>query len=268
MVKKLIKHEFIYYLRTLAIFLPVMLFMGLSTCIVQLIKNETVWFLIIQVGSYSLLVIGTIACALITSILGIVRFYKNMYSSEGYLTFTLPISNNQHIFAKLITYVTCEIVSLLVVIISWFIALAPHLHFLPQLFKELIELLKLINAGDVILFTFETIIMLIIGVFSTPLLYYACISIGQLAKKNRILLAIGAYYIYTVIVQALSTIASAIFTLFGTMGAFENIAIFITEHPSVSIHGFMWITIIFSAAVSFVFYLITKKIMDNKLNLE
>ena len=41
MVKKLIKHEFIYYLRTLAIFLPVMLAMGLSTLIVQLFKNDT-----------------------------------------------------------------------------------------------------------------------------------------------------------------------------------------------------------------------------------
>ena len=272
MVKKLIKHEFIYYLRTLAIFLPSLIVMAIFTAIVQLFKNESVWFLIIQVGAYSLLGIASIACALLTTILGVVRFYKNMYSSEGYLTFTLPISNSQHIFAKLLAYITCEIASLLVLIIAWIIALSPHLSFLsdvlPVIMQGIKELFNLINTFDIILFLIEGFIILCVSAISTPLLYYACISIGQLAKKNRILLAIGAYYIYTLIVQALSTIGSAFITLLGTMGAFENLGAFISAHPSLSIHGVMWILIIFTAAVSFVFYLITLKIMTKKLNLE
>ena len=56
MVKKLIKHEFIYYLRSLLIIFPVVIVMGLFTCIVQLFENKTVWYVIIQVGSYTLLV--------------------------------------------------------------------------------------------------------------------------------------------------------------------------------------------------------------------
>ena len=268
MVKKLIKHEFIYYLRTLAIFLPVMLAMGLSTLIVQLFKNDTIWFTIIQIGSYTLLVFASFVCIFLTAILGIVRFYKNMYSSEGYLTFTLPVSNNQHIFAKLLTYVVCEVVSVIVVILTWLIALAPHLGILPVIFEDIVEFIRLMKAGQLILFIIEITILLLISVISNPLLYYACISVGQLAKKNRILLAIGAYYIYTVIVQILSTIGSAFFTLIITLGAFEGLIYFIEAHPMFAFHGFMWITIILSAALAFVFYLITIKIMNKKLNLE
>ena len=268
MVKKLIKHEFIYYLRTLTITFPILIIMGLSTLVVQLFQNETIWYTIIQVGSYTLLVFASIVCIFLTTILGVIRFYKNMYSTEGYLTFTLPVSNNQHIFTKLLAYVVCEAVSVIVVILTWIIALIPHLDILPVIFEAIIEFIKLLNTGHFILFIIEMIIMLFIGALTNPLLYYACISIGQLAKKNRILLAIGAYYIYTVIVQILSTIGSAFFTLVGTLGAFEGLFNFIELHPMLAFHGFMWIVIIMSAALLFVFYLITIKIMNKKLNLE
>lgn len=268
MVKKLIKHEFIYYLRSLLIVYPVMLVMGLFTCIVQFLQNETIWYLIIQIGSYTLLVFASVVCLFLATILGVIRFYKNMYSSEGYLTFTLPISNKQHLFSKVITFITCQVVSFIVVCVAWLLALAPHLHFLPEVLNALAELISLIKPLDIILFIFESIIILLLSLIYTPLLYYSCISIGQLAKKNRILLAIGVYYIYNVVVQAISTIGSAVFTLVGTLGAFEGIFTFIGNYPSLSFHGFMWIMIIISAGVSFAFYLINLKIMNNKLNLE
>ena len=63
------------------------------------------------------------------------------------------------------------------------------------------------------------------------MLYYACISIGQTAKKNRILLAIGVYYIYTIIVQVISTVFSVVFSLLSVSGVLDSLLIRISENP-------------------------------------
>ena len=37
-----------------------------------------------------------------TSLLTAIRFYKNLFSDEGYLTLTLPVTRGQHLFSKTI----------------------------------------------------------------------------------------------------------------------------------------------------------------------
>ena len=105
MVKKLFKHEFVYYLRSLLIYLPVVLVIGGLSRLMVCFESESGIYSLLLGSTLLMLYFGTLACVIITFILSIVRFYKNMFSAEGYLTLTLPVSKTTHLFVKLTTAV-------------------------------------------------------------------------------------------------------------------------------------------------------------------
>lgn len=124
MVKKLLKQEYKYYIRTLIFVYPAVLLLGVSTRVIQFFEVNHPLYYLAFVGVMLIFIIGSAAAAIATEVLGVVRFYKNMYSSEGYLTFTLPVNNHEHLISKLIAHASCSIISLLVVLVSWIIAFA------------------------------------------------------------------------------------------------------------------------------------------------
>ena len=96
MVKKLLKHEFIYYFRTFALFLPIVLVIAAMTRVFRLFENSDSVIASIAVGSSALMLfVACWALLVLSVIVAVVRFYKNMYSAEGYLTFTLPVKHSE-----------------------------------------------------------------------------------------------------------------------------------------------------------------------------
>ena len=47
----------------------------------------------------------------------------------------------------------------------------------------------------------EVLLLILVAIICGYLLIYACISIGQLARKNKILAAVGVYFGYSVVLQ-------------------------------------------------------------------
>jgi hypothetical protein len=112
----------------------------------------------------------------------------------------------------------------------------------------------------------ELLIILFLSFILKPIQYYAFISIGQTAKKNRILLAIGAGYLYIVILQVLSTVALMIIAFLSP--TFDFIGDFVINHPMAFIHVCLWIIILIYGLLNVLFYTVNIKIMNKKLNLE
>ena len=271
MVKKLLKQEYKYYIRTLIFVFPAVLLLGLFTRIIQIFEVDHYLYNIAFGGTVIILVISSIACVIASEILAIVRFYKNLYSTEGYLTFTLPVNNHQHLISKLIAHILCNIVSAFVVFLAWMIAFA-NFEIVNNIFVGLETLLSLIDVSSnlihIIFYFIEFIIILIISIVCKPLIYYSCISIGQLAKKNRILLAIGVYYLYGVIVNIFGTILTMLFSIVGLSGGFDWIIPLFEAHPLAFIHIVLWIVIVVFLGVTAFMYYINVYIMTKKLNLE
>lgn len=274
MVKKLLVQEYKYYIRTLMFILPALILYGITTRIIQFFQTDSPLYSILFFGSLLIFIFGSIGVIIAAEVLGIVRFYKNMYSTEGYLTFTLPVSNHQHLISKLIAHVSCIVVTFIVVIIAWLVAFVGT-DFLKMVFdgigvviSELINIDFGVNIIHIIIYVIEFLIILLVSLFTNPLLYYACISIGQTAKKNRILLAIAAFYIYTVIIQVITTFGTMIFTLLGMVGAFKGVGQFIGAHPFAAIHIFIFAIMLVAIGLTCLYYFINIKIMNNKLNLE
>lgn len=276
MVKKLLKHEFIYYFRTFSLFLPIVLVISVMARVFSLINdrsNPSMIRAITEIADFSASAMLFVSCAalLVLSVaIAIVRFYKNMYSAEGYLTFTLPVTNAQHIFVKLIGAIAWQTVCLLTVFTAGCIALAgPELADAFKLIAHLMdEIVFELGVGHVVAFAAEILILILISVVSTTLLYYACITVGQTAKKNRILMTVGAYFIYYIATQAISTVFTIAFTVLGMSNAFDGILPWIAAHPFATLHTVLCGAIVISAAMTAGFWIVTQKIMTKKLNLE
>ena len=270
MVKKLLKHEFIYYFRTFGVLLPIVLVIGAMTRVFRFFDNGNV-LNEIALGSSSLMLFAACsALILLSTVVAVVRFYKNMYSSEGYLTFTLPVTNAQHIFVKLFVAIVCQAVCILTIVLSVSIAISG------QLFADVFRLIGswidglfvIYGTANAIGFAIEAIILCVISPIMNMLLYYACITVGQMAKKNRILMSFGAYFVYYVATQIVATAFSMVVTILGMAGALDGITAWITNNANSAIHVFLCIAIVVYAAMATVFYLVTHRIMTKKLNLE
>lgn len=269
MVKKLLRHEFLYYIRNFSLFLPIILVVGIMTRVFRFLDNGSILTEIAVGSSVIMLWVSCMALMLLSTAAAVVRFYKNMYTAEGYLTFTLPVSNAQHIFVKLLVAVVCQAICLLTVVLSVVIAasgepLAEFFLLMGEAFGELSPVVGL----NMIVYALEFLLILILAAASNMLLFYACITIGQLAKKNRILLAIGAYFIYYVGTQVLSTILSILFAIFSMTPLIDALFTWAFLFPVLAIHIYLGVFLLFSAGLVALFFFITHRIMTKRLNLE
>ena len=143
-------------------------------------------------------VIAIIAIAVATVVLMLRRFYFNMLKDEGYLTFTLPATVGQHIASKMIVCITWFIATIVLTVVSIFVVTySKYIDYARCISNSVQELTQLGAWGYVA----EGIIAAIVTVIGMPILMYACLSIGQLYTKHRVVGAILAYIGYYIINQ-------------------------------------------------------------------
>ena len=119
MVGKLFKYEAKYYLRHIIPFVIIVLasalFMKILFLLKMMLKIENVVFDIIFGSSQILFGVSIAVCFGAVAVLSVIRFYKNLYGPEGYLSFTLPVTAAQHVWAKLLASLTFDVSVILLV---------------------------------------------------------------------------------------------------------------------------------------------------------
>ncbi len=274
MVRKLLKHETKYYARTLLIYEIVLFTLAVFTRVLMFFETDSIIYYLLQGSSFLLFALAVIGCSLMASVISIFRFYKNLFTSEGYLTFALPVSTNQHLFAKLLSAFVYNMVVFVSTIIAFLVTISGDI--LNESIKAGIYLFN--KAGEllpevpitthIIFYIIEFIVILNVSTIFSLLLFYACIAIGQTAKKNRILLAVAVYFGYMTITEIISTLISIILSISVNFKFAEDVALFMTDHPFATIHISFCSSIIISAIMCVIFYIITNTIIKRKLNLE
>lgn len=269
MVKKLLKQEITYYIRSLT---PVfIILMGISILgrITHIFESDSWIYEIIGNASVAVYAVSVLAALGFATAFIIIRYYKNMFTGEGYLTLTLPVSYEQHLITKLLSAVLVSFTSLVIVLISCVVFLGSE--WMVEIYKAAAYLAQHIiekvgaNFG---LYVIEFLILLIVGTITEILNYYMCISLGQTFKKRRILAAIGIYYGLYLVVQVGTIIVSTILTLAWENVDFEVIEKWLSANYIGLIHGGMIGGIIMSIILSCVMFLICRFVLKNKLNLE
>ena len=270
MVKKLFKHEFLAALRLWLPMQIILLAVALFGRIVQFFETDTTAYNIVFGSSAVIYVLAIFTSLMLTQIFGIVRFYKNLFSPEGYLSFTLPVTTEQHITVKTVVAACSMVGSLLVAFISFAVFTAGEVF--VEVMKAAGYLIKMfINEFGRVNFVFylaEGIALLAVGLLGGFLLYYACIALGQTFKKNRVIGAVGVYFIYYAIVQLCSTVLMIILTFWANTPFFEAIVDFIDTCPEAFIHLALIGLLLFAMVMTAVYFLIIRLVIRKKLNLE
>ncbi len=218
-------------------------------------------------------IFGIIAFSILSLILVYVRFYKNFFTDEGYLTFTLPVKRSQLLNSKLISSVLTMCCTSAILIADIFILLAlgigqpffdefltPFVQFISELFVELpIE-------GHLYIFTWAVLVLisfLLSSIFST-LFLFACITFAAvITKKAKVITAIGIYY-------AASGVMTGFLQILYMFG-FTSIIDWIAELPENTVKFFitallLGITLAL-ALVCLMLYTLEYFMLDRKLNL-
>ena len=272
MVKKLLKYEFTAMLRKILPIALVVLGTAVLNRIIQFFESDHSTYQIVFWSSVVLLVVSCVVLLVGTLWITVSRFYRNIYTNEGYLTLSLPVTADQHLGTKLLTAVCCGAISLAVCILAAMIAMSGSM--LVEVIRAELYLFReaagYIGRGHLCFYITEFLLMLLLSEIKTVLVLYACVSLGQLGKKNknRPARAVGFFFIYYFAMQALATIFMIVFAALEISGALQNIIEWIELHSRASVHILFCFIIIWSAGFSVVYYLISRHVLTKKLNLE
>ena len=271
MVRKLLKHETLAFGRSMLPMWVILLGMSVFARIVQFFESESTVYSIVRGSTFIVFGISVAVCLVMTLVVCIKRFYVNMFTGEGYLTMTLPVTAEQHIFSKLLISVAGFVASVIVVLVALSITALGEV--LVEVFKAagyLFDKMYQQIGFHSVVFIIEFIIVLLVIVAYQMLLFYGCISVGQLARKNRVLAAFGTYFALYVIEQILGTIMVIFVSLQLTWltALMEKLGLYAIKHPYVVAHGGIWIGIVIYVIIGAVFFFVSRYIIKNRLNLE
>ena len=289
MVKKLLKYEFKARAPMLLLMWGIIIAVACAARILAIIvyhapetENPAVSTIIgivsiFHTSSVAMLVIGCIAMVVITMVLNVVRFYKNLYSAEGYLSFTLPVSRKQHIFAKTFVSFVMTAGGILVCFIAGLIN--TDFESLRAMLEQT-GLNTLIDAfvaecGTVncVLYIIEAVLVIVAFILCGIMKYNACLSIGQLARRRKILLSFGVYAGLYFARQFISTVFVAILmplTLFNNNfnGFIERINEWFEGNSAAGFHIILCVNLAIYVIGFVLFSIATYLPMKKKLNLE
>lgn len=175
------------------------------------------------------LFVALIAYSVGTQIFLLIRFYRNKFTDEGYLTFTLPVNSHQIFLSSALYILIWQIISGLVVTVAFYTAIlfgtAQDGILNPDIFEAtdiIFNDFRFIFGEDTYegYLTLSFLKTLVAGLASTVVMMTS-VTVGAVAaKRHKLLAAIGIYYGATVVINAISGALSFFVMVFSS--ASEN----------------------------------------------
>ena len=202
MLGKLMKHEF---RATARVMLPVM---GAMVAL-ALLANLSIRGLAGNLSDVPLLRIlfvliiiffsvAVVATAVMSLVIMVSRFYRNLLKDEGYLMFTLPVSVHELIWSKLIVSLVWFLgTGLLIFLVMALMALNlshTNLQMIIEQFPSWSEIIGWLDEagvrGQVVTFLVQIVFGTLIGILTACLHFYAAMSLGHMFSKDKVLLSV------------------------------------------------------------------------------
>ena len=166
-------------------------------------------------------------CAVAMQFLAVWRFYKSRFTDEGYLTFTLPATSHEILLSSLVNCLIAMVIGVVTAAASVvglvMVAFTALDGFYDTLWQELPRLLEMLGQalsqaemGYVWLALLDMVCGALLGVVTMLL----SVTIGSLiAKKHKVLAAVGVYYGIQVAISMLTGVLAATQALRAVQGA-------------------------------------------------
>lgn len=277
MLGKLIKHELRGSGRTMLPFILVSLFLavmaGFSMRAMEH-QQDYSWFNILFGIVIFLFAVGLMTVCVMTVVVMINRFRQNLLGDEGYLMFTLPVSVDQHIWAKLIvsiiwfaaTFLTCVLAVVLVLLcnvrtfdVNW----PDVVHVMGEMrhAMEAFGVMHLVGYG------LELLVLLFAGACFSCLTFYCAMAIGYSFSNRKVLMSILAFVGIDILLSVLqSTVIMLLNGIPGLEQLMENMNLNQVGAAG-SIHIVLLGWIVYSTFYAAVMYIPTRVLLKKKLNL-
>ncbi len=234
MFAKLLKHEWRASRGTLGVLTLALLGVGLLAMVdlrvminvVGNMESDNPFLMLLTIAMGAFLLMSFVAlCGYGISVQFILlyRFYKNKYTDEGYLTFTLPVSVQQIFWASFvnmliwlaISFVAIIGVVLMVMLFGTATEGLVNTEALKGLWAVIQEIIDLpweeIFGADMAFTAVLYLLQILVAPFMGLITPMACITIGAvLAKKHKILAAFGVYYGISAVMGIVSSVVSMI----------------------------------------------------------
>lgn len=211
------------------------------------------------------------ALLVVTYVYMCLHFYKTMYSDQGYLTHTLPVTPMATFHVKLITSFVWTFLSAILLFLSLVLLSigATHGEILTTFQTEfLVEFNKVFAPMGITLGSFVVlaIISLILSCFSYLLWVFASTSIGQLFHQYKIVASIVA----GIVIYFIQQIVSSAFTFILGMHSFEIIDASTSDPKVMSAFctQLTWSVFGLTAVFIIIFYVICSVIVRKHINLD
>ncbi|MBS7338739.1 MAG: hypothetical protein KIH00_00640 [Lachnospiraceae bacterium] len=214
MLGKLLKHEWKAHWKVPTLLLGVLMIIAVVAGLTFLMPIwDSEW---IGLPLSAMMLVMLFYMAMIAASFGIVlyfavRYYKSMFTDEGYLTHTLPVTARELLFGKIITMTAWNLIAGIVVLLSIavffgivILALASKDSSFAFDFFDFLSEMKEVFASPYMEgfggFCASMIAMALTGSVGGTMIIIGSVNLGQMVRKHRILGAIGAYFaIYSVI---------------------------------------------------------------------
>lgn len=207
-----------------------------------------------------------IAAFVITLIVIIQRFYKNLLTDEGYLMFTLPVKAHSHITSKGIVAFVWYLASFVVCALSIFILVVNEdvMNGLSHFFRVEMPRYFQLAGGDGVAILIEVIVLFLITFVSSILMIYCSIALGSLFHNHKILASFGMYLAINFVIQMVGAIGILV-----TVATVDDSVLW-SNQASLSLVSTLILPLCigFYLVFSVVYYLVTSFIFKKKLNLE
>lgn len=214
MLGKLFKHEF---RATARIQLPFLLMVAAATLLLVCLiavqqampeRNALYTATSILIGFLTFIyALGILAYIFAAHFCGVQRYYKNLFTDEGYLTLTLPVKNGYHQTVKLAVAVFWGVVSLIVTGLSLYALFSIGITNMITPAEIWERATFYLAAAKVIGLLVLIVVTVLIAEISFFTMAYFCIAIGQtFSQKHKVAAAFVTYLVISTVLQILSMI--------------------------------------------------------------
>lgn len=206
-----------------------------------------------------------------------VRYYKSMFTDEGYLTHTLPVTARQILVSKVIVISVWELIGSIAVLVSLgvfggvaVLSLASKegefATLVMEALKEVGQLWNMPFFKDFQLFGISTVGMELVSCFSGTMIIIASITMGQMIRKHRILGSVGAYFAISAVIQGIAMVIMFPITI---KMITDNAFLYRFETSPFSFYTILWVVIsIVYLAVGIGLYILSEYLLRRQLELE
>ena len=211
-----------------------------------------------------------------------IRFYRSMYTDEGYLSHTLPVTANQLFLSKVLVsgvwylFITIGIgISVVALIVSLMTGILNICElssvltqyngniweFMADAFYELGRTYEEEMGSNLSHYVITLLLTYVAGPFITMVTLFGALTIGQLSSKHKGFMGILAYAGLTILSSIIgSTVQSAF--MFGTNVMSSSGGFSVTTNMAYDIN------VITSLLIAAIMYGVSYYIMNRKLNLD